>query len=427
MRLLHTSDWHLGQSLHNFERHYEHQRFLDWLLDTLVAEQADALLIAGDIYDNANPSAASQKQLYRFLRQARERVPHLNLIIIAGNHDSPGRLDAPGPLLEAHGTRVIGAVQRDADGEIDVESLVQPLTGRDGAVAAWCLAVPFLRPGDVPRMPPRPAPADGGDASADAAPDAADPAPDPYLAGIALLYRQAFELARSKRADGQAIIAMGHCHMVDGQMSSDSERRIVIGGTEMLPAGIFDPAIAYAALGHLHLAQNVGKQEHIRYSGSPMPLSFAEVHYPHQILRIDLEGAAVREIAPVPVPRAVELLRVPAKPAPLTQVLEELNALAPPEVPDEQQPYLEVRVLLEQPEPGLRARIEAALEGKAVRLAKIETSTAARGSSIDKEVMTLDQLEKLKPDDIFKQLYQQRFGNEAPADQLSAFAELMLP
>lgn len=423
MRLLHTSDWHLGQSLHNFERHYEHQRFLDWLLDALVAEQADALLIAGDIYDNANPSAASQKQLYRFLRLAKERVPHLNLIIIGGNHDSPGRLDAPGPLLEAHGTRVIGAVQRNADGEIDVESLVLPLTGRDGAVAAWCLAVPFLRPGDVPRMPPRSAPAEGGAA----APDDADPAPDPYLAGIALLYRQAFELAHSKRSDGQAIIAMGHCHMVDGQMSSDSERRIVIGGTEMLPAGIFDPAIAYAALGHLHLAQNVGKQEHIRYCGSPLPLSFAEVNYAHQILRIDLDGAAVREIAPVPVPRAVELLRVPARPAPLTQVLEELSALSPPEAPAEQQPYLEVRVLLEQPEPGLRARIEAALEGKAVRLAKIETSTAARGSSIDQEVMTLDQLEKLKPDDIFRQLYQQRFGNEAPADQLSAFAELMLP
>jgi exonuclease SbcD len=108
-------------------------------------------------------------------------------------------------------------------------------------------------------------------------------------------------------------------------------------------------------------------------------------------------------------------------------VLDELAALAPPDVAPEQQPYLEVRVLLEQPEPGLRARIEAALDGKPVRLAKIETSTAARASSIDQEVMTLDQLEKLKPDDIFRQLYQQRFGNDAPADQLSAFAELMLP
>lgn len=408
MRLLHTSDWHLGQSLHNFERHYEHQRFLDWLLDTIVAEQADALLIAGDIFDNANPSSGSQKQLYRFLQQAKERAPQLNLIVIAGNHDSPGRLEAPGPLLEAHGTRVIGAVQRTEDGEIDVASLVLPLTGRTGAVEAWCLAVPFLRPGDVPRV-------------------ATEDGADPYLAGIALLYKQALELALAKRQDGQAILAMGHCHMVDGQMSNDSERRIVIGGTEMLPAGIFDPAIAYAALGHLHLAQAVGKQQHIRYCGSPIPLSFAEVNYQHQVLRIDIDGANVREIVPLMVPRAVELLRIPAKPAPMAQVLEQLAALEVAEAPVDRQPLLEVRVLLDAPEPGLRARIETALDGKPVRLAKIETSSAARSSSIDSDVMTLDQLEKLKPDDIFRQLYQQRFGNDAPADTLSAFAELMLP
>jgi exonuclease SbcD len=408
MRLLHTSDWHLGQSLHNFERHYEHQRFLDWLLDTVVAEQADALLIAGDIFDNANPSSASQKQLYRFLQQAKERAPHLNLIVIAGNHDSPGRLEAPGPLLEAHGTRVIGAVQRREDGEIDVESLVLPLTGRSGAIEAWCLAVPFLRPGDVPRV-------------------AVEDGADPYLAGIALLYKQALELALSRRQNGQAILAMGHCHMVDGQMSNDSERRIVIGGTEMLPAGIFDPAIIYAALGHLHLAQTVGKQQHIRYCGSPIPLSFAEVGYQHQILRIDIDGATVGEITSLTVPRAVDLLRVPAKPAPIAQVLEELAALEVEAASPDQQPFLEVRVLLDAPEPGLRSRIEAALDGKPLRLAKIETSSPARTSSIDNDVMTLDQLEKLKPDDIFRQLYQQRFGNDAPADTLTAFAELMLP
>jgi exonuclease SbcD len=409
MRLLHTSDWHLGQSLHNFERAYEHQCFLDWLLATIVSERADALLIAGDIFDNANPSSSSQKQLYRFLRQARERVPHLNLIIVAGNHDSPGRLEAPGPLLEAHGTRVIGSVQRGADGVIDVAGMVLPLTGAGGEVAAWCLAVPFLRPGDVPRVE--------GDG-------------DPYLNGIALLYRQALELAQSKRQPGQAIVAMGHCHMVDGQMSNDSERRIVIGGTEMLPAGIFGPEVAYAALGHLHLAQAVGKQEHIRYCGSPIPLSFAEVGYKHQILRIDLQDTQAGEIVPIPVPRAVQLLRVPAKPAPLAQVLEELAALDLPDMADapvDQQPLLEVRVLLDAPEPGLRSRIETALDGKPVRLAKIETSSAARGPSPDEAVMTLDQLDKLKPDDIFRQLYRQKFGNDAPGDQLNAFAELMLP
>jgi exonuclease SbcD len=420
MRLLHTSDWHLGQSLHNFDRHYEHQRFLDWLLDTIVAEQADALLIAGDIFDNANPSAASQRQLYGFLQQARARAPQLDLIVIAGNHDSPGRLEAPGPLLEAHGTQVVGNVARDAEGAIDVSRMVLPLTRRDGTVAAWCLAVPFLRPGDVPRLETR-VPGENADT-----PDEGDTRPDPYLAGIAELYRQALAHAESLRQPGQAIVAMGHCHMVDGQMSQDSERRIVIGGTEMLPAGMFAPPIAYAALGHLHLAQQVGPHAHLRYCGSPIPLSFAEVDYQHQILRIDLDGGTVREIVPLPVPRAVPLMRVPAKPAPLEEVLQVLSALEAAEAPAEAQPLIEVRVRLDAPEPGLRARIDEALQGKPVRLAKIETSSAAR-ASLEDAAASLDQLDRLQPDDIFRRLYQQKYGSAAPPDQLSAFAELMLP
>jgi exonuclease SbcD len=414
MRLLHTSDWHLGQTLHNFERTYEHQCFLDWLLDTIVAEQADVLLIAGDVFDTANPSASAQKQLYRFLQQARARAPQLDIVVVAGNHDSPGRLEAPGPLLEAHGTTVVGHVVRDADGEIDLERMVVPLRDKGGAVQAWCLAIPFLRPGDVPRVPPV------------AEPDG-EPAPDPYLNGIALLYRQAFALAQSKREAGQSILAMGHCHMVDGQASLDSERRIVIGGTEALPAAIFDPAIAYAALGHLHLAQRVGQNEHLRYCGSPLPLSFAEVGYQHQILRIDLADGAAREVAQLMVPRAVDLLRVPPKPAPLEQALAALEALDLPQLPLHAQPFLEVRVLLDAPEPGLRARIEAAIAGKPVRLAKIEPTRQHDTASSESTAMSLDQLAQLQPDDIFKRLYRQKFGDEAPPDQLSAFGELMLP
>ena len=406
MRLLHTSDWHLGQTLHNYERGYEHQRFLDWLLDTLVAEQVDVLLVAGDVFDNANPSAASQKQLYVFLQQARARRPALQLIVIAGNHDSAGRLEAPAPLLAGYGTHMLGHIVRDEAGQIDLERMLLPLTGASGDIVAWCLAVPFLRPGDVPKLP-------------------AGSGQDAYLGGIALLYRQLADLALARRAPGQAIVAMGHCHMVGGEMSNDSERRIVIGGTEMLPSGIFDPAIAYAALGHLHLAQEVGKQRHVRYSGSPIPLSFAEVNYRHQVLCIDLAGEQLQGVRTIDVPRAVPLLRVPDKPAPVAEVLAQLAALDLPDAPAEAQPFLEVRVRLDAPEPGLRTRIEAALDGKPVRLAKIETSSAARSTAI--ESMTLDQLGQLQPDEIFRRLYQQKFGKEAPPEQLSALAELLLP
>lgn len=408
MRLLHTSDWHLGQTLHNFDRIYEHACFLDWLVETLVAEEIDVLLVAGDIFDNANPSAAAHRQLYRFLQQARSKLPHLQVVVIAGNHDSPGRLEAPTPLLEAHGTIVVGNVARAPDGSVDLERLLVPLRRRDGTVAAWCLAVPFLRPGDVPRV----------------VAEDESMALDPYLHGTTLLYRQAFALAQSRCTGNEAIVAMGHCHMVDGQSSQDSERRIVIGGTEALPASMFDPAVAYVALGHLHLAQRVGGHEHRRYCGSPLPLSFSEVGYQHQVLRIELDGPGAKSVTPLPVPRAVQLLRVPSQPAPIDEVLAALEALELPEAPPHRQPFLEVRVLLEGPEPGLRSRVEAALSGKPVRLAKIEPTRRHAAPDSAEQALSLDQLAQLQPDDIFRRLWAQRYGDDAPPEQLAAFAEL---
>jgi len=406
VRLLHTSDWHLGQTLHNFDRSYEHQRFLDWLLDMIEAERADALLIAGDIFDNANPSAAAQRQFYRFLTGAKRRVPQLDIVIIAGNHDSAGRLEAPAPLLEAFDATVVGYVTRDARGEIELERLVVPLRNRDGAITAWCLAIPFLRPGDVPRVE-----TDG----------------DPYLAGIALLYRQALDLALSRRQNGQAIVALGHCHMSGGQTSEDSERRIIIGGAEALPVEIFDPAITYAALGHLHRAQTIGGQARVRYSGSPLPMSFAELNYRHQVVRIDLAGGSLVETTPIPIPRSVEMLQVPEQPMPLADVLEALATLDLPDVLLEAQPYLEVRVRLNAPEPGLRARVEAVLDGKPVRLTRIETSYGdSAGNDSAGGPQSLDELGRLQPDDIFRKLHCRKYGEEPAAALMGAFRELLL-
>lgn len=406
MRFIHTSDWHLGQTLHNFDRSYEHQAFLDWLIVCLVKEEAEVLLISGDIFDTANPSAQAQKQFYRFLQQAKQQLPHLNIVIIAGNHDSPGRLEAPAPLLEEMNVAVIGFVPRLLDGSIDLDRLVLPLKNAAGEIKAWCLAIPFLRPSDVPKCE--------GEVK------------DPYMQGITLLYQQCLQYALTLRESHQAIIALGHCHMVGGEISEESERRIVIGGMEALSASMFDANVAYAALGHLHLAQKVGKQDHLRYCGSPMPMSFAEVDYQHQVLRVDLDQDKVSAITPIFVPRAVDLLRIPKHPAPLAQVLVALTALdLPNDTPLECQPYLEVRVRLDAPEPGLRAVIENAIEGKALRLAKIETSFAARKIS-ESETVTLTELENLQPEDIFQRLYQNKYQNEAPAELRSAFTELML-
>jgi exonuclease SbcD len=403
MRVLHTSDWHLGQTLHQFDRSYEHERFLAWLLDSLVAEDVDGLLIAGDVFDNANPSAAAQAQLYRFLTEARRRVPHLNIVMTAGNHDSPGRLEAPAPFLKLLCANVVGQVAQSEDGS-HFNRLVVPLTNRHGQVSAWCIAMPFLRPSDVPRV---------------------DDAEDPYMAGVDAIYQGAFEIANKKREVGQAIIAIGHCHLAGGSVSEESERRIVIGGAEALSADIFNDAIAYVALGHLHRAQTIGGDPTRRYCGSPLPMSFSEIHYPHQVVVLDLDGEAVANIRELHVPRFVDLLRVPAKPASLEAAVAELAALELAERPEAEWPYLQVRIELTQPEPALRAQIETAVAGKPVRLARIETSYARHGAVEVAPTISVDELNSLAPIDFFQRLYTHRYGEAASAELVTAFSELI--
>jgi len=404
MRLLHTSDWHLGQTFHDFDRSHEHGRFLDWLLDTLEAEQADALLIAGDVFDNSNPSADSQRQFYHFLTDAKRRAPKLDIVVIAGNHDSAGRLEAPTPLLEAFDVAAIGYARRP-QADIQLDRLVVPLKNRDGDIAAWCLAIPFLRPGDVPRVE-----TDG----------------DPYPEGVKRLYRQTLELALDRRETGQAIVALGHCHMTGGQTSEDSERRIVIGGLGELPVEMFDPAIAYVALGHLHRAQQVGGQARVRYSGSPLPMSFTEIRYCHQVVRIDLDGDLVADVMPVPVPRFVQLLQVPEQPAPIDEVLDALKALALPDSPSpDTWPYLQVRVQSNTFDPTLRTRIESILENKPVRLTHIERSNPSLGDRSTATFQSIDDIKRLQPDGVFRELCLQALQREPSAELLQAFGELL--
>jgi exonuclease SbcD len=270
------------------------------------------------------------------------------------------------------------------------------------------LAVPFLRPGDVPRVE-----TDG----------------DSYLAGVHALYQAALQKVLLKRQAGEAILAMGHCHLDGGAVSQDSERRIVIGGLEALSVAMFEKPIAYAALGHLHFPQSVGGKDWVRYSGSPLPMSFSEIDYPHQIVCVELAGEQLKSIQTHLVPRAVDLLRIPAKPAPLSEALVALEALslANQVLPEERWPYLEVRLLLDAPEPSARTEIESVLNGKPVRLAGIDVRYQ-RGDdkALDTEDPALGDLSQLQPEDLLQRHYQKLYGATVPDDLLQAFQTLLL-
>ncbi|QFU00785.1 Nuclease SbcCD subunit D [Halomonas sp. THAF5a] len=409
MRLIHTADWHLGQSFHGQERHAEHRAFLTWLLDTLVERDADALLVAGDIFDVVNPSLAAQALLYDFIVDAHRRLPGLEIVLIAGNHDSGNRIELPAPLMRRLNTHALGRVYWQDDGDLDAERLLVPLTDAEGATRAWCLALPFLRPAEVT----------GAGMRADMGDDEDDGAPNDYVTGINRVHTRLIEAARARREPGQALVAMSHAHLHGAAVSEASERPIVIGGEESISAALFPDDIAYVALGHLHRAQQVGEAR-IRYSGSPLPLDFSEVSYPHQVVEVVLEGEALATTEALPVPRPVAMHRV--GPAPLERVLAELEALEDdPEQPRDRWPWLEVRVELEAPMPDLRARVEAALEGKALRLLRLERRLPrVEGEDAPARI----DLESLGPRKLFERTWADRWGEPPEADVLADFDRL---
>ncbi|MDD5581050.1 MAG: exonuclease subunit SbcD [Methylobacter sp.] len=290
LSLFHTADWHLGHYLHGVSRQFEHQRFLDWLLGELLSKQADALIVAGDIFDSANPSAAAQARFYEFLVKTRTRQPDLDVILIGGNHDSASRLDAPSPILNALGVKIVGGLMRDDQGGIDWDRLIVPLTNKSGEITAWCGAMPFLRNADLP---------------------AGEQGSDSLIAGVTMLYAELIAQLQKKSTPGESLILTGHCYMVNGCLSELSERKILGGNQHALPVELFPDNIAYVALGHLHLAQRVGLNEHIRYSGSPIPLSFDEAGYTHQVVQVDIKPGLPLETMAVKIPRSIELIRIP--------------------------------------------------------------------------------------------------------------------
>lgn len=376
--------------------------FLHWLAETIRQKEIDALIVAGDVFDVSNPSAASQRMYYQFIHRVTVENPHLQIILVAGNHDSAARLEAPLPLLQAMRTEVRGVVRKLEGGEIDYDHLTVELKNRAGEVEVLCMAVPFLRQGDYPVVQ-----TDG----------------NAYAEGVRELYTQLLQRLWQRRKESQSILAVGHLQATGSEIAEkDYSERTVIGGLECVPPDAFSEQIAYTALGHIHKAQRVSGRENVRYAGSPLPMSFAEKHYRHGVVMVTFaEGSAV-EIERMECPRTVPLVTIPKGEAePAEAVLELLRNL-----PDTEgaAPYLEVKVLLEEPEPMLRQEIEEALADKAYRLARIVSTYRKEESVVEKEENDWKRgLQDMSPLQIAQSAFEKIYQTEMPLELTDLFQE----
>lgn len=290
MKLLHTSDWHLGRSLYGRTRYDEHSSFLDWLVDVIEKNYIDVLLVAGDIFDTSTPSNKAQELYYRFLcKLAAGGCRHV--VIVAGNHDSPSFLSAPKELLLALNIHVVAAVTDAVSDEIIV------LDDNQGNPQAIVCAVPYLRDRDIRIV---------------IAGESVDDKRAKLVSGIRDHYAAVCNIAEQKQQElgGVPIIATGHLFTNGGQtIDGDGVRELYIGSLAHIGKETFPSCIDYLGLGHLHVPQTVGGATHFRYSGSPIPCGFGEANQEKQVVLVEFVNSEIN-IEELVVPCFQPLVRI---------------------------------------------------------------------------------------------------------------------
>lgn len=373
MRILHTADWHLGARLIERDRVAEHAAFVDWLVETLRSEKIDALLISGDVFDAANPPQDAVALYFDFIKRLAD-LRSVKAVITGGNHDSASHLNAPRDLLRRFDVHVFGHAGEDTI--IDLG---------DAVVAA----VPFLRERDLRQ-------AQAGETITD------------VQSQVRLAIRQHYAeqlTAAQAIANGRPMIAMGHLTVL-GSTTSDSERDIHIGNLGSVGADIFE-GFNYTALGHLHRPQRVAGIETVRYSGSPIALSFSEAEDAKSVVVLDTKVSKIETLS-LPVTR--RLIRVNATRATLTADLENVPTGS----------WTEVTVKLDTPEPDLDRQVREAAAGRFEVLKVLADLPISESAPWQVKAPTL---KDLQPRDVFHELLKEK---QIEGEELSAvFDELL--
>lgn len=350
MRILHSSDWHLGQSFMGKTRLAEHQAFLKWLLDTVQEQQVDAIIVAGDIFDTGTPPSYARELYNSFVSHLHDTGARL--VVLGGNHDSIATLGESRAIFSKLGTEVVPGVAAV------LEDQVLTLLDRNGHPGALLCAIPFIRARDV---------------VISEAGQTAEDKQQALQAAIRHHYCELYTLAVARReALGLPlpIVATGHLATV-GASLSESVRDIYVGTLAAFPANEFPPA-DYIALGHIHRPQKVGDQEHIRYCGSPIPLSFDEARTAKEVLLVDLDETGLQAITPLPIPIFQRLETLSGTLEELAAALDQLAKSADPE----RATWVEVEVASDDYLSDLQERLQTMVDGRPIEILRTRRKRA---------------------------------------------------
>lgn len=344
MKVLHTSDWHLGKTLYDKKRYDEFDSFLNWLVGFIIQEKIDALLVSGDVFDTTAPSNRAQTLYYDFLMKM-TATPCRHVIITGGNHDSPSFLEAPKSILRKLDIHIVASISDQIADEII------PLTNEHGETGAIVCAVPFLRDRDIRS-------AEAGESPEDKA--------RKLVQNIAQHYREIAELAHKHKQDKPIpVIGMGHLFTQKGKTTEgDGVRELYVGTAAHVDGHDISQGFDYMALGHLHVAQKVNGTENVRYCGSPIPIGFGEARQEKKVIVASFEGSKPN-ITEHQIPCFQKLHKISGT---LEQVSAEINAMAN----EGSSAWLEVEITESVPAAIITAQLDELLKDSKMEILRIK-------------------------------------------------------
>jgi DNA repair protein SbcD/Mre11 len=395
MKILHTSDWHLGQKFISRDREDEHRLALDWLVQVIENEKVDLLLVSGDVFDIGNPPNYARALYYNFLKKI-IRTQCRHVVVTGGNHDSPQMMDAPKELLQLLDVHVVGAATDDPADELLVLK-----NGKDEPEAVVA-AVPFLRDQDLRRA-----------VSGEGGQDRVERIKEGILAHYEAVGKAADPFAKLKIPK----IVMGHL-CVTGSESSDKQDNIYLGNLENIRADQFPAVFDYVALGHIHRPQAIGGRKQVRYCGSLIPLSFSETKDEKSVTLLEFEKDKLVNITLLTVPVGRRLKSVEGN---LEAVKEKLESLSV-RYKDQLAPWVEVTIETEAVIPNLNGLLHDFTQEMHLEILKLKVKN--QHQPLDMQVENED-LEDLRPIDVFRKKLESAGRPPAQAEELiQTFREL---
>lgn len=386
MKLLHTSDWHLGHSLYNFDRTAEQQAFLKQLTEAVRTHRPDALLISGDVYHYSSPSASTQRMYTDAILAIHDACPTMQIIVTAGNHDSSSRLEIDSNLWKHFRVHVIGSIDRK-DNQVLWEKHIIPLADESGKLTGYVIAVPHCYPQNFPALHP-------------------DIPRDERQADF---FHTLLEETAKRNMTGVPVILMAHLAVAGSDITGHDDG---IGGMDYLPIETLGEGYDYLALGHIHCPQTLrNTKQYARYSGSPLPVNFDET-YPHSMTCVELSRHGdTPKLEIIPIDNPFPLVTLPKEPAPFETALKELQTF-----PADNPAYIRLNVLLKDYlSPDCNEQASHAVRDKACRFCYIRTQRETSASSATATSLNIQELKEQSPLEIADRYFEEATGE--PLDE----------